>query len=101
MDARQVIRISKALGDATRFGLLQAIIASGELSCGDLTDHFPIAQPTVSHHVKVLVEAGLVASRKEGQHSYFSALPAALAEYREALGALGAPPPRRAALSRR
>ena len=95
MDARQLIRISKALGDATRFGIFQALVADGELSCGDLTKHFPIAQPTVSHHVKVLIDAGLVSARKAGQHSYFSALPATLTQYRQALGALGAPAARR------
>ncbi len=84
------MRIARALADATRFGILRAITEAGEISCGDLAAKFPIAQPTVSHHVKVLVDCGLVNARKDGQHSIFSAQPAALDAYRGALGHLGA-----------
>jgi ArsR family transcriptional regulator len=87
MSPERLIRIAKALGDPTRFRLLQAIASArgGELCCGDLARRFPIAQATVSHHLKILVDAELVESRRDGQHSWFRAVRPVLDEYRRAL----------------
>ena len=74
----QVIRVSKALGDPMRFDILRAIAEHAELSCQDLTARFPISQATVSHHLKVLAEAGLVAVQKRGAFHYYRAVPEAL-----------------------
>ncbi|MER3473945.1 MAG: ArsR family transcriptional regulator [Armatimonadota bacterium] len=71
MDDLELIRIAKAIGDPTRFAILKAIASRGEISCGQLAELFPIAQATVSHHLNVLVNAGLVEMRKQGQHHYF------------------------------
>jgi len=51
------------------------------MSCGAIAERFPIGQSTVSHHLKVLAEAGLIDVRREGQHGFFSARPALLEEY--------------------
>ncbi len=71
MDERQWVQVARALADPTRLGLLRAIAQHGELSCGELAERFPIAQATVSHHLNVLIGAGLVTMRKQGQYHLF------------------------------
>ncbi|MEJ5251617.1 MAG: helix-turn-helix transcriptional regulator [Chthonomonadetes bacterium] len=71
MDDSTLVRIAKAIADPTRFAILKAIASREEISCGQLAELFPIAQATVSHHLNVLVNAGLVEMRKQGQHHYF------------------------------
>jgi len=83
----QLIKIAKALADPTRFGILQAIAAAEERSCGDLAKRFPITQATCSQHLKILAEAGLIAMRREGQFHYYHLVRDALDAYRRALGA--------------
>lgn len=87
------MRVAKALADPTRFKLLRRIAASGEICCRDLVILFPISQATVSHHLKILADAGLVTSRREGQFSYYRVRPGALADHgRELLRAFGKRP---------
>jgi ArsR family transcriptional regulator, arsenate/arsenite/antimonite-responsive transcriptional repressor len=83
---RQLLKISKALSDATRLRLLRAVTRAGEISCGELARRFPVAQATVSHHLKILEEAGLVAARRKGQFHYFRPVPEALEGFRKGLG---------------
>ncbi|MGC8785438.1 MAG: ArsR/SmtB family transcription factor [Armatimonadota bacterium] len=71
MDDSALVRIAKAIADPTRFAILKAIAAHEEVSCGKVAEMFPIAQATVSHHLNMLVNAGLVEMRKQGQHHYF------------------------------
>jgi len=71
MTPQQVIKITKALADPTRFRLLQTIASTRESCCGELARGFPITQATVSQHLKVLTEAGLVEARREGQFNYY------------------------------
>lgn len=71
MDDTRLVRTAKAVADPTRYALLREIAARGEISCGQLAELFPVAQATVSHHLHVLVNAGLVEMRKQGQHHYF------------------------------
>lgn len=85
MDAKQFQRISKALADPRRFEILEEIAASGEKCCGDVAECFPVAQATVSHHLKELTNAGLIDTRSEGQFKYLRARPEVLAEYVEQL----------------
>jgi ArsR family transcriptional regulator len=67
----QAARIAKALADPTRMSILAVIAQAGELSCGATAEKFPVGQPTVSHHLKVLADAGLVSVRRMGQHALF------------------------------
>ncbi len=85
MDARETaaVRVAKALGDPTRFRMLRTIAARSEISCQELTGLFRLAQATVSHHLKVLTDAGLVSARKEGPFHYYRL-------HRDALAAHGA-----------
>lgn len=85
MDDKQFTRIAKALADPRRFEIFKAISAVREMACGAIAERFPIGQSTVSHHLKVLADAGLVDVRREGQHGYFSTRPGVLDAYIEDL----------------
>jgi ArsR family transcriptional regulator len=101
MDRRQTaVRIAKALGDSTRFDLLQRIAARREICCRDLTTLFPVSQATVSHHLKILTEAGLASARRSGQFSYFRVRPEALSEYGRILAGSFSGPRKRPARGR-
>jgi ArsR family transcriptional regulator len=65
------MKITKALADPTRFRILQAIASTRERCCGELARDFPITQATVSQHLKVLTDAGLVEPRRQGQFNYY------------------------------
>ena len=78
--AERLAAIFKAVADPARLRLL-SIIAShdgGEACVCDLTEPLDLSQPTVSHHLKVLVEAGLVTREKRGKWTYYTVIPAAL-----------------------
>lgn len=93
---RDAVRVAKALGDDTRFELLRRIAASGEICCRDLVSSFRVSQATVSHHLKILTDAGLLTVRREGQFGYYRVRPAALRAYARTLaGDLGGRPRRR------
>ena len=71
MTPQHVIKITKALADPTRFRILQAIAHACECCCGELARDFPITQATVSQHLKILTEAGLIEARRAGQFNYY------------------------------
>ncbi|MFQ5329127.1 MAG: ArsR/SmtB family transcription factor [Thermodesulfobacteriota bacterium] len=81
MDEKQFMQVAKALADSRRFDILRAISETNEMSCGAIAEQFPIGQSTVSHHLRLLLDAGIVTVRREGQHGFFSAKPAVLEEY--------------------
>lgn len=97
----QVVKVARALGDPTRFRLLRAIAARPAISCHDLTDRFALAQATVSHHLKVLSQAGLLSSEKRGPSQHYAVRPEAVAEHSADLAAALAPARRRAAAAQR
>lgn len=78
--AEQIARVFKALGDPTRVKLysLIAASASGEMCVCDLTEPVGLSQPTVSHHMKLLVDAGLVTREQRGRWAYYQPAPAPL-----------------------
>lgn len=86
-DAQRLARMFRALGDPTRIRLLSIIAAQpdGEACVCDLTDPVGLAQPTVSHHMKQLVEAGLVVREQRGRWAYFTVNTARLDELGEIL----------------
>ena len=63
--------IFKALGDATRLQIVQ-MLSDGEMCACRLLEKFEITQPTLSHHMKILCECGIVIVRKEGKWSHYS-----------------------------
>ena len=85
--AAQLAQAFKALSDPVRIRLLSIIASapSGEVCACDLTGPVGKSQPTVSHHLKVLREAGLVTSRKHGTWVHYRAVPEQLASLRQVL----------------
>lgn len=65
------VSIFKALGDSTRLEIVQ-MLTEGERCACKILERFEITQPTLSHHMKILSECGLVSVRKEGKWSYYS-----------------------------
>ncbi|WP_165956361.1 ArsR/SmtB family transcription factor [Streptomyces hainanensis] len=80
-DAAELARMFKALSDPIRLRLLSLIASheGGEACVCDLTGRFDVSQPTISHHLKVLRDAGLVDSERRGTWVYYRVRPAALA----------------------
>lgn len=85
--AQRLAQMFKALGDPTRVRLLSLIAAHDdhEACICDLTDPVGLSQPTVSHHMKQLVEADLVSRQQRGRWAYYRIIPETLALLREAL----------------
>lgn len=92
--AETLARMFKALGDPTRVKLLSMIAAApdGEACVCDLTEPVGLSQPTVSHHLKMLAQAGLVTREQRGKWAYFQVAPEVLGSLAAALEAPGRPP---------
>ena len=69
---QQLQRIAKAISDPQRFAILACIARQDEIPCKTLVAEFPITQATISHHLKELVAADLIHSRREGQLAILS-----------------------------
>ncbi|MGW2706062.1 ArsR/SmtB family transcription factor [Streptomyces sp. NPDC001340] len=78
--AAELAKIFKALGDPVRLRLLSMIAsrAGGEVCVCDLTPAFDLSQPTISHHLKLLRQAGLIDCERRGTWVYYWVLPATL-----------------------
>jgi ArsR family transcriptional regulator len=79
-DAAALAQVFKALADPARLRLLSLIASfeGGQACVCDLTSQFDLTQPTISHHLRVLREAGLIDSERRGTWVYYWALPEAL-----------------------
>ena len=71
MSFAQKVRAFKALGDANRLHILQ-LLQQGEQCACVLLENLNLSQPTLSHHMNILCDAGLVQSRKEGKWVYYA-----------------------------
>jgi len=78
--ATDIARVLKAVADPARLRLLSIIAAheGGEACVCDLIEPLDLSQPTVSHHLKVLVDAGLLTRDKRGVWAYYALVPGAL-----------------------
>ena len=81
MNRKRIGRVSRALADETRLRIFEAISSCEEMNCGQIVSLRGVTPATVSHHLRILVEAGLIECRREGQFVYSKANPKALAEY--------------------
>ena len=82
MNTMDVALICKALGDSNRLQIVQ-MLSEGE-KCGcKLLEAFEMTQPTLSHHMRILTECGLVNARKEGKWSHYSLNCETLKEYKQ------------------
>jgi ArsR family transcriptional regulator, arsenate/arsenite/antimonite-responsive transcriptional repressor len=81
-DLRQIEKISKALGDKHRLSILQHITKKGGCApCAEIADVVDLTQPSISHHVKILTEAGLIEPEKEGRNFKYTLNISVLNEY--------------------
>ena len=71
LSAEEFLRIAKALADARRLAILERIAARGDAACQHLCEEFPVSQPTMSHHLRMLADVGLIEMRREGQYAYY------------------------------
>ena len=86
MDQNQIAKIAKALSDPTRLNIYEAIAGCKEMFCGELVGKYRLTPGTISHHLKVLADASLIESRRDGQFIYNRARPETIREYSAALG---------------
>ena len=86
-DADRMAKKLKALSDPTRLRVLSHVAAQGcDAVCAcDLTDVLDISQPTISHHLKKLVEAGLLSREQRGKWAHYTVVREAFAELRQFL----------------
>jgi ArsR family transcriptional regulator, arsenate/arsenite/antimonite-responsive transcriptional repressor len=86
-EAERIATVAKALGDPVRLQLVDVLRKhAGKVCVCELVPLFDLSQPTVSHHLKVLRDAGVVGSEREGLWAYYYVLPGALEEFSAWLG---------------
>ena len=83
--AEQLAAAFRVLGDATRLRLISLIAERGETCVCDLTEPLGLSQPTVSHHLKLLHDAGLVERQPRGTWVYYRLVPGSLDVLRDVL----------------
>jgi ArsR family transcriptional regulator, arsenate/arsenite/antimonite-responsive transcriptional repressor len=96
MKLSEVEKVSKALADKTRLRIFQAISAADQMTCSEIVSMRGVTPATVSHHLKILNEAGLITCQRKGQFVYSQAVPEALLAYLRALGKIAAAKGKRA-----
>ena len=96
--AEELASTFKALADPTRVAIVNRL-ASGECCVCDLTAAFDLSQPTISHHLRTLREAGLVESEPRGTWAYYRVVPEAIARLRDVF-AISSPAARVSAAAR-
>ena len=84
----ELAQLAKALGHPTRVRILQLLLSRDACYCGQIVDELPLAQATVSQHLKVLKEAGLIVGEIEGLRTCYCASRERLAELHELVGEL-------------
>lgn len=81
----------KALGDPTRFAILRLVAAQHDPICAcDIVARFELTQPTISHHMRILHDAGLITVERRGGWAWYAIVPAAVDTMKRILGSLGA-----------
>jgi ArsR family transcriptional regulator len=85
-DAAEVAPVFAALGDPVRLRLLSIVSAQGEVCSCNLEAPLAKSQPTISHHTRVLAEAGLIVGEKRGKWTWWRVAPGRLAMLRTVLG---------------
>ena len=88
MDRKHAEKVSKALADTTRLSILEAICARKEMICSEIVNLQGITPATVSHHLKVLSDAGLIECQREGSYVHSRATVGAIEQYMRFLARL-------------
>jgi ArsR family transcriptional regulator len=84
-DAQALADCFKALADPTRVAIVNRLAGAEEVCVCDLVEAFELSQPTISHHLKLLREAGLVEAERRGTWAYYRLVPEAIEGLRVAL----------------
>lgn len=87
----ELARLAKALGHPARVAILRFLIDCGQCMCGQIVNVLPLAQATVSQHLKVLKDAGLVQGEVDGPRVCYCVDPAAVKRLEELLRGLNRP----------
>jgi ArsR family transcriptional regulator len=88
MDRANIDRISKALADETRLRIFEAIAGNREMNGSAIVSQRRVTPATVSHHLKILANAGLIECRRQGQFVHNRVLPETIENYTRALSRL-------------
>jgi ArsR family transcriptional regulator len=91
IEAEALAERFKALADPTRVALINRLAGADEVCVCDLVDEFELSQPTISHHLKKLRDAGLVTAERRGTWAYYRLVPESIDALASALGATTAP----------
>lgn len=87
-EERDLARLAKALGHPARVAILRLLLTRGDCICGDIVNRLPLAQATVSQHLKVLKEAGWIQGSIDGPRVCYCAEPETIRTFRALFGAL-------------
>ena len=87
MNAFDAAVICKALGDPNRLMIIELLTGGEKCTC-ELLEHFSIRQPTLTHHMMILSECGLLSSRKDGKRTLYSLNCGTLSEFRKFIAGL-------------
>src|SRR6202140_1667551 len=102
MDQKELARISKALSDPTRLRIFEGLSSHKEMFCGQVVERYGLTPGTISHHLKILADANLIETRREGQFIYMRLQPETIRSYGRTLakmaGKRGAGKPKAASL---
>ena len=71
LTTEEFLSIAKALADARRLAILERIAECEETACQHLREEFPVSQPTMSHHLRMLADVGLIEMRREGLYAHY------------------------------
>jgi len=90
MELKQLEKIAKALGDMNRLKILEDMAGRGGcIQCSQISDKINLAQPSVSHHIKTLTEAGLIQPSKDGRCYSYTINKTLLKEYIREIASFG------------
>jgi DNA-binding transcriptional ArsR family regulator len=84
----ELARLAKALGHPARVQILRILVRKSSCICGDIVDELPLAQSTVSQHLKVLKESGLIRGDVDGPRVCYCIEPRALRRLKALIGGL-------------
>lgn len=94
MQPSDFVAVAKALADPTRHQIVRELRRAGSMTCSDVCARFPLSQPTISHHIRTLEEAGLLDVSREGQFHVLRLKEGVLRRFVDELGSSGdATPP--------
>jgi ArsR family transcriptional regulator, arsenate/arsenite/antimonite-responsive transcriptional repressor len=98
MERKELVEISKALSDPTRLQIYEGISACKEMFCSQVVAKYGLTPGTISHHLKILADANLIETRREGQFIYVKSQPETIREYGRSLAKMAG---KRKAVSKR